>query len=281
MATLRIQAHAKLNLGLRVVGRRTDGYHLLQSTMAAIDLADTLSLSRQSTGVTVICRPDIGLPPEKNLVYKAVRSLLTRAGSSAGVKVLVDKRIPSGAGLGGGSTDAAAALLGTDSLLNLSLTQTDLAEIALDLGSDVPFFLGPSPAWVEGVGEQLRPSPAVLPRAFLLLLPPRGCPTAQVYRRYDELGLPHSAPTAPPVHPDYYNDLYAAAVEIYPELSRYLSLLERVQTLGTGMTGSGSGLFAAFSGRPAAQAALRKLQAMTETKLAVAVPVSQGYKISR
>ncbi|MFO8034815.1 MAG: 4-(cytidine 5'-diphospho)-2-C-methyl-D-erythritol kinase, partial [Candidatus Bipolaricaulota bacterium] len=255
MEALRVRAYAKLNLGLRVVGRRANGYHLLQSTMVAVDLADTLSFTRQRAGVTVSCRPGLGISPEKNLVSRAVSAALSRAGAHTGVKVVVHKHIPPGAGLGGGSSDAAAALSGTNLLLDLGLSQAQLAELALTLGADVPFFLGPSPAWAEGVGERLRPSPARLPPAFLLLVPPRRCPTSQVFQRYAELGIPYSHPSAPPVFPDYRNDLYPAALEVYPELSQYLELLDQAEALGVGMTGSGSGLFAAYLDRAAAQGA--------------------------
>ncbi len=281
MAALRVKAFAKLNLGLRVIGRRPDGYHLLQSTMTAIDLADTLTLANRACGVAVLCRPTVHVRPEENLVHRAVTAILKRATANHGVEVLVEKRIPPGAGLGGGSSDAAAALVGTNHLLGLGLSHAEMAELSLALGADVPFFLGPSPAWAEGVGERLRPSPMQIPEAFLLLIPPRPCPTAQVFRRYKELGIPHSPASEPAASTDYDNDLYQAAVDVYPELSSYLKLLEHPQALGMGMTGSGSGLFAAYSDRTTAMRAKRNLANKTDAQLAVAAPTAQGYNIEQ
>ncbi len=280
METLSIRAHAKLNLGLRITGRRKDGYHLLQTIMVAVDLADNLRLQRMSSGVSVLCTPGLGIPTEKNLAHQAVSALLDRAGDRAGVTVAIQKHIPPGTGLGGGSSDAAAALVGTASLLKLEISRREMAELALSLGADVPFFLGSSPAWAEGVGEALHSVPTQLPGAFVVLIPPQGCPTAEIYRVYDELRIPFSPPSKPPPCPDYRNDLYPAAIRVYPQLADYLELLSDPEALGTGMTGAGSALFAAFASREQATACMENLRTKTDARLTVAVPMPGGYKFS-
>jgi len=280
MDTLSVTAYAKLNVGLRVVGRRPDGYHLLQTTMVAVDLGDCLRLRRISSGVSVTCEPDLGLPSEENLVHKAAVALLNRTQARAGVHVAVNKRIPPGTGLGGGSSDAAATLVATTRLLQLPVSRRGLAELAVSLGADVPFFLGPSPAWAEGVGERLRSAPTQLPGAFLVLIPPQGCPTAEVYRTYAEMNLPFSPPSQPSPQPDYGNDLYPAAIRVYPQLADYLKLLGLPGALGTGMTGAGSALFAGFPSREQAMNGMEDLRTRTEARLTVAVPMPGGYKLS-
>ncbi len=280
MATLSVHAHAKLNLGLRVVGRRPDGYHLLQSTMVAVDLADTLVFTVKGTRPLVRCDPPCTILPAENLVLRAVHAVLSHAGVDAGIEVDLHKRIPLGAGLGGGSSNAAAALVGTDRLLGLRLPDEDLHALACALGADVPFFLGPSPAWMEGIGDRLRPTPVQLPASFLLLLPPRGCSTPEIYRLYDEQRHRWSTPSSPHARPEFHNDLYPAAVTFYPKLDEYRGLLEAdPHAMGTGLSGSGSCLFAAYDERNLAETAKARLQGKTDAGLLVAAPTSRGYNI--
>lgn len=280
MATLSVHAHAKLNLGLRVVGRRPDGYHLLQSTMVALDLADTLLFTVKGTRSVVHCEPECSILPKDNLVLRALQAILSRARADVGIEVTLRKRIPLGAGLGGGSSDAAAALVGANCLLRLGLTDDELHALATKLGADVPFFLGPSPAWMEGIGDRLRPTPVQLPAVFLLLLPPRGCSTPEVYRLYDAQGHPWSAPSSPQATPTFDNDLYPAAATLYPELNGYRQLLAQdPHTTGIGLSGSGSCLFAAYPDRSLAETAKARLNGRTDANLLVAAPTPRGYNI--
>lgn len=188
---LQIQAYAKLNLVLRVVGRREDGYHLIQSLITAVDLADEITLTVVGQGVTLDALAELG-PPERNLAVRAARALLDR--DKPGVRITLRKRVPVGAGLGGGSSDAAAVLAGLNQLLALGKTEEELQGIGAALGADVSFFLGRSPAWVEGVGDRVTPIEATLPGVFLILAPSFRCPTPDVYRAFDGLGLPLSPP---------------------------------------------------------------------------------------
>jgi 4-diphosphocytidyl-2-C-methyl-D-erythritol kinase len=306
----RILAYAKLNLSLRVVGRRADGYHELQSLVTAMDLADEITLTAGGHGVTLDAPPELG-PPEGNLAFRAARALLGPAGP--GVRIALSKRIPAGAGLGGGSSDAAAVLAGVNQLLGLGKTVEELKAIGITLGADVPFFLGPSPAWVEGIGDRVTPVEVSLPPAFLILVPTFRCPTPDVYRTFDDLGLPlsvfrypssvirgplrttdhgprttdHQVPSAisaslrwDAVSPSmaFENDLWPAAVHLYPDLAPLRARLAEVSRGSTGMTGSGSALFAAFASRADADEARDRLRPDVEGDLIVACPIRSGYR---
>ena len=276
MRTLRVLAHAKLNLVLRVVGRRADGYHLIQSLFCAVDLADEILLEPIPRGIALFAPPDLG-PPEENLAFRAARALLGRDGP--GVRITLEKRIPVGAGLGGGSADAAAVLAGLNLLFSLGKSPAELQAIGATLGADVPFFLHRSPAWVEGAGERVVPVEIPVPSAFLLVTPPFSCPTVQVYRLFDELGCPFSQPGPVPPVPPFANDLWPAARHLWPELEKLRTKLKRWESLGVGLSGSGSTLFLAFSSVEEAEEARRQLEGEVEAGLRVARPVDRGYKI--
>jgi 4-diphosphocytidyl-2-C-methyl-D-erythritol kinase len=217
-----LTAPAKLTLSLRVVGRRVDGYHLIDAEMVTLDLADAVEIDEGGDGLDMIDESGhaivVGGEPEDNLVTRALRLVGRRA------HVTVRKRIPPGAGLGGGSADAAAILRWAG--------HTDLATAAM-LGADVPFCLTGGRARVEGIGEIVSPLPAE-PRRFTLLTPPILCPTAAVYAAWDVLGGPAGANG---------NDLEAAALLVAPALARWRDEL----AAGTGLTprlaGSGSTWF--------------------------------------
>src|SRR5574343_785229 len=155
-ALYEMPAPAKLNLFLHVTGRRPDGYHLLQSLFVPIDWADTLHLERRGDGR--LLRHDLGPAlPEDDLCLRAARALQQASCCPLGVDISIDKQVPWGAGLGGGSSDAATVLLGLNRLWGLHWPRERLLALGLTLGADVPFFLGRGPAWVEGIGEILTP----------------------------------------------------------------------------------------------------------------------------
>ena len=179
----RVPAPAKLNLFLHIVGRRADGYHLLQSVFMLIDWMDLLEFELRPDGQ--IRREDTvaGLPAE-DLCVRAARALQAATGCTLGVDIRLDKHIPAEAGMGGGSSDAASCLLALNRLWGLGLKRSELARIGLGLGADVPFFLGGHNAWVEGVGEQL--TPVSLPQArFLVVKPPTGASTQRIFSAPD------------------------------------------------------------------------------------------------
>ncbi len=152
------QAPAKLNLFLHVVGRRDDGYHLLQSAMRLVDLADVVSITPRDDGRIVRDRDLPGVPEDTDLTIRAARLLQSATGTTRGAAIGVEKRIPMGGGLGGGSSDAATTLLALNHLWRTGLTRAQLMTLGLALGADVPFFIGGGDAFVEGVGERLTPA---------------------------------------------------------------------------------------------------------------------------
>jgi 4-diphosphocytidyl-2-C-methyl-D-erythritol kinase len=258
---LSLQAPAKINLFLHVVGRRADGYHLLQSVFQLIDLADTLHFELRNDGQIALAAPLPGVAPEDDLCIRAAR-LLERAASRPvpGVTIAVDKRIPMGGGLGGGSSDAATTLLALNHLWQLGMARARLGELGLQLGADLPFFIGGGNAWVEGIGEQL--TPLQLPqRWFLVVHPGVGVATPAVFKAPD---LTRNTPSV--IISDFVraasanelfgrNDLQPVAERLEPAVKLAAEALP-----GSRMSGSGACVFAAFDSEAAANAALQSLR---------------------
>ncbi|HNJ82313.1 MAG TPA: 4-(cytidine 5'-diphospho)-2-C-methyl-D-erythritol kinase [Piscinibacter sp.] len=176
---LDVAAPAKLNLFLHVVGRRADGYHLLQSVFVLIDWCDTLHFERRADGR--LARHDLGAAlPDDDLCLRAARLLQAESGTRLGADISIDKHVPWGAGMGGGSSDAASTLLALNRLWGLNLPRERLAALGLKLGADVPFFIGGHNAFVEGIGERLTPLP--VPRAwFAVVKPPAAIATSAIF----------------------------------------------------------------------------------------------------
>ena len=174
-----VAAPAKLNLFLHVVGRRADGYHLLQSVFVLIDWCDTLHFERRADGR--LARHDLGAAlPDDDLCLRAARLLQAESGTSLGADISIDKHVPWGAGMGGGSSDAASTLLALNRLWGLNLPRERLPALGLKLGADVPFFIGGHNAFVEGIGERLTPLP--VPRAwFAVVKPPAAIATSAIF----------------------------------------------------------------------------------------------------
>ena len=245
-----VPAPAKLNLFLHITGRRADGYHLLQSAFMLIDWCDTLHFEARTDGQ--ITREDLRSPlPADDLIIRAARQLQAASGCTLGAHIGVHKRIPAQAGMGGGSSDAASTLLALNRLWRLGLGRAQLAAIGLTLGADVPFFLHGGHAWVEGVGEQVRPL-ALPPARFVVAKPPQGLDTGAIFSAPD---LTRDSATAiiSGFAADPYgfgrNDLQPVAERLCPQVAQALRWLERLGLEGR-MTGSGSAVFAKV---PAAQ----------------------------
>ena len=242
-----VPAPAKLNLFLHITGRRADGYHLLQSVFMLVDWCDTLHFELHPSGK--ISREDLTSPlPDDDLVIKAASALQTATGSQHGAHISIAKSIPAQAGMGGGSSDAATTLLALNRLWDLKLTKSELTQIGLKLGADVPFFIQGDNAWVEGIGEQI--SPIVLPKAhFLVVKPESGLSTQSIFT---DLGLKRDSPNAIisgfAANPFGFgrNDLQAVAQKLCPDVSTALNWLENLG-LRPRMTGSGSAVFAHVS----------------------------------
>ena len=243
-ALLDVLAPAKLNLFLHVTGRRTDGYHLLQSVFMLIDWCDTLHFECRSDGQ--IRRHDLSIPlPEDDLIVRAARLLQNTTGTTKGADISIDKRIPAQAGMGGGSSDAASTLVALNRLWGLNMSQAQLEALGLRLGADVPFFLRGRNAWVEGIGEHI--TPVDLPAAtFCVIKPSAGLDTASIFKHPD-LERATKPATIDVFAADPYgfghNDLQPVAEMLCPDVKQAIDLLE-TQGLQARMTGSGSAVFA-------------------------------------
>jgi 4-diphosphocytidyl-2-C-methyl-D-erythritol kinase len=248
--TLIVPAPAKLNLFLHVTGRRADGYHTLESLMVLLDFGDTLTLSRREDAAIVLTHPLPGVAVESDLTYRAACLLQAHAGVRGGATITLDKRIPLGAGLGGGSSDAASALLALNRLWNLGLSRSELMRVGLQLGADVPFFIFGSNAHVAGIGEILRP--VTLPRlAYLIEVPGVHVATADIFAAAQlKRDTPASGADAFPL--DFgRNDLQAVAAALHSEIAAAIMALEQADHGRWGrrahaaarMSGSGSSVF--------------------------------------
>jgi 4-diphosphocytidyl-2-C-methyl-D-erythritol kinase len=251
-------APAKLNLFLHVVGRRADGYHLLQTVFRLIDLNDTLRYSPRSDGEVRLASEVDGLPADNDLCVRAARALKAETGHPGGVDIHLDKRIPMGGGLGGGSSDAATTLLALNCLWGLGLPAAALQRLGLALGADVPVFLAGHNAFAEGVGEKL--APLVLPPAwYLVLVPPVAVPTVTVFaaqeltRNTKIVKISGFSAGSGQYQSGFgHNDLEPVVCSRYPQVAEHLAWLgSQLSQLGipadARMSGSGACVFAEFS----------------------------------
>ena len=251
-------APAKLNLFLHVVGRREDGYHLLQTAFRLIELADTLRFSPRGDGEVHLAAPMPGVPEDAELSVRAARLLKDATGCRLGVDIAVRKAIPMGGGLGGGSSDAATTFAVLNRLWDLNLPPAELASLALTLGADVPFFLHGSNAFGEGVGEALT-TLDLPPAWYVVLVPPVAVPTREIF-------------TAPELTRDTKkvkissfsagfgrNDLEPVVCRRYPVVAAHLSWLAEFGDAR--LSGSGACVFAEFSTEPQARSVIARMPA--------------------
>ena len=269
-----LAAPAKLNAFLHVVGRRADGYHLLQSPFVLIDWCDTLHLELRSDGQ--LRRHDLGEPlPEDDLCLRAARLLREASGTTLGVDISIVKRLPSGAGMGGGSSDAATTLLGLNVLWQLHWPRLRLLTLALSLGADTPFFVGGDNAFVQGIGEQL--TPIKWPHTFYAVVKPAASIATELIFSDPELvrdtgavilsGSQEGGQSLTSVAADWVqgfggNDLQPSAARHCTEVAQAADWL-RARLGNSRMTGSGSAVFARVDAgvRPEATRALDDLPA--------------------
>jgi 4-diphosphocytidyl-2-C-methyl-D-erythritol kinase len=245
-----LAAHAKINISLRILGKRPDGFHELETLMAPIALADQIELSHGSgKAITLTCNdPELSTGPE-NLCIKAAEAFRAETDLDHGIAITLLKKIPYGAGLGGGSSDAASVLKGLNQLFDHPLVAEELAQIAATLGSDVPFFLENRPAWCRGRGEIIEPAPTLPERTFLLIKPAFPVPTAWAYKKYAEMKesgkLPAHAERQLLGDLEIINDLEIPVFDKYlllPVMKKWL--LKQPEAECGFMTGSGSTMVA-------------------------------------
>ena len=257
---MHITAHAaaKINLYLDVLGRRENGYHEIETLFQPVGLWDTLRISSARAGIE-LTGTDPSLPwDENNLCYKAAESILRRARFDGGVSITVQKRIPSGAGLGGGSADAAAILLGVNRLFRLDMSEMELLEIGLSLGSDVPFFVRGAPAIGRGRGERLEETEGLKNGWILIVKPGINISTGWAYRNI-KIGLTRHVAEAtlgqlieglkrfPELELATWNSFTESVTEAFPEIGEILSILKREGAILSALSGSGSACFGVFS----------------------------------
>jgi len=272
-----VLAPAKVNLCLHVLSRREDGYHELAMLMQRVGLYDRVELElRDAPGVEVDC-PGLGLADgEENIAGRAARLLLEKTTASCGVKITIEKQIPAAAGLGGGSSDAAAVLLGLDRLLGAGLRSADLMAMGLSLGADVPFFLFGSAAWATGVGEKLEPVAELPPVWYVLINPNIPVSTAWVFQN---LGLTSPRQTAKlrefprdtgELVRLFHNDLEPVTCSRYPVVAEMKRRLLSEGAMGALMSGSGATVFGVFDSGDIARSVAERISAGTGWSVVVA-----------
>lgn len=300
-----LRTPAKVNLGLRLVGRREDGYHLLESLFAPIDLHDEVEVELGGSGsegvhLELAPIPADRMPPAlaavtagpDNLVVRAAVAFLRAASLTRSVEIRLDKRIPAGAGLGGGSSDAAAVLRALNALVDRPLPAAELARVALGLGADVPFFLAPIPSFVSGIGECIEPLEGLPGLDLVVANPGISLATAEVYRAADALGSALTRPGAgstmrafsrlraasdpsgsvprvsgigprslqPSIRDLLVNDLEPAARRLCPPITRLAQRLAEMGAMAVSLSGSGATVFGVFASADAARRAADRLR---------------------
>ncbi|MCC2624219.1 MAG: ipk [Burkholderiales bacterium] len=276
-------APAKLNLGLKVVGKRADGYHLLKTIFCLIDLFDEVQIQITNNGKISLIEHSQAWPYQTDLSYRAAKLLQEYSGTKYGANIKINKTIPSGGGLGGGSSDAATVLTVLNNLWQLGLTNDILIELGTKLGSDIPFFIHGKNAYAEGVGEIL--TDIELPKQYFVLI----CPifhiqTAKVFQNLSfskpdpylhgddaiNMSFPQRRESSAQIIDDKYlletldNDLFPIALKLKPELA---NILEQLKIFGNvAMTGSGSSLFLRFYEPDIAKKVAKKIAEISQNK---------------
>jgi len=264
---LHCPAPAKLNLFLHVIGQRADGYHLLETAFQLIDHADVLHFRLRDDSNIVRTNEVAGVPAESDLVLRAARLLQSHLNETRGAAITLEKNLPMGAGLGGGSSDAATTLIALNSLWDANLSRQQLMDLGLQLGADIPFFLFGQNAYAEGIGEQL--SALTTPDCWYVVIEPGvAIPTQAIF---SSKALTRNSPSIKVSdfhrYPqgDFRNDLQSVAVQLFPEV---LFALEWLSQYGnTKMTGSGSCVFCACESEAVAAKILQEFSGSVDKKL--------------
>ncbi|MBN2567854.1 MAG: 4-(cytidine 5'-diphospho)-2-C-methyl-D-erythritol kinase [Deltaproteobacteria bacterium] len=261
------KSHAKVNLILRVLKKREDGYHDILSLMQRISLHDEMEFNITDGGIDIRC-PGSTLPEgRENIVYKAVEALFSQVPSFKGVRITIKKNIPVAAGLGGGSSNAATALVTLNQAMNLNYSPGKLMKIGARIGADVPFFVFSKTAWASGIGDRLQEALNVPPLWFVLINPGFAVSTKDIYESLNlELTKErikysiHRFESAGQVAGALSNDLESVSLKIYPVLSRIKELLIAHGALGSLMSGSGPTVFGIFNSEKDAEEAAHELR---------------------
>jgi 4-diphosphocytidyl-2-C-methyl-D-erythritol kinase len=289
MREVRLRAFAKVNFALDVLGLRVDGYHTIATVMQSISLSDEVDIERISQGFEFTFEPEgaqIG-PPERNTAYVAWKSLQSLTGGALPASVRLRKWIPVGAGLGGGSADAAAVLVGLNELFDLGLRAGELREVGARVGADVPFCISGGTALAEGVGEVLTPLPGPPAQHLVLAKPHRSADTGEIYRAHDAAGAKSARRVEPVISAlrsgslrdlaaSVGNDLTPVTTDLVPEVAALQRDLLAREALGAAMSGSGTAVYGIFDEEGAAERAANTVEAPFA---GVYEPVDHGVEI--
>ena len=266
---IEIISPAKVNLSLRICGKRPDGYHEIESLMCPISLCDLVRLETGGDGIHLRCNVP-GIPQDDtNLACRAAALFFKEYGSGPGLSIILEKKIPAGAGLGGGSGNAASVLRGLNKLMGEPFSLKKLAALGARIGSDVPFFVYGRPAWITGVGEGIDLLTGLYPHHIVVVFPGIEASTAKVYKKCN-LALTrckkiHRVPvlTGDPAYVEglLCNDLEMSALEEYPGIGKAIEALSQIRTQGVLMSGSGSSVFGLFRQEAEAVKARQTLKA--------------------
>jgi 4-diphosphocytidyl-2-C-methyl-D-erythritol kinase len=270
---------AKLNLGLKVVGKREDGYHLLKTVFCLINLFDEINLQITDNGIISLIKHQQAWGYHKDLAYLAAKLLQQVSKCPLGVNIKVKKTIPSGSGLGGGSSNAATVLIALNQLWQTKLSLTELLQLARQLGADVPFFVYGKNALATGIGDEF--TPLELPEQYFVLIKPEfDIPTQEIFTNL-QLDLTQINPQQ--INEQYLlnskvNDLQAVATRVYPQLEHILKALQEYGE--PRMTGSGSVVYLSFSNQKQAKKVAKNLQRLYNTYLVKSLELSPVYATS-
>ncbi len=289
MEAMRLRAFAKVNYALEVRGVRLDGYHEISTVLQSISLADEVEIERVERGFELVVEPEgVGIGPlEENTVYKAWVRLREASGKELPVRVKLRKQIPAGAGLGGGSADAAAMLVGLNWIFGLGFGDAELREVGLRVGADVAFCVGGGTALGESIGEVLSPLLAPPPHYLVIAKPAVGAETARIYRAYDERSEDSLSSVDPVVDAlrvgdagalarGVGNDLALVTESFVPGVRELREELLGAGALGAAMSGSGTALYGIFATEAEARAVEKSSQASFVT---VCEPVARGVSV--
>lgn len=289
METVKLLAPAKINLTLDIVGKRQDGYHFVSMIMQSIDLYDEITLSLNlSSDISITCSNPIIPTDERNIVYKATREFFDYCSlENTGVFINIEKNIPTEAGLAGGSTDAAAVILGLDSLFRTGFTNLELSSIAQKVGADVAFCLSGGTALAEGIGELITTLPNMPDCSILIVKPKAGVKTQEAYERFDLIGTDYTPETEKVVAAIVSGDLEGIGLGVCNVLEKSSQIDEiddikkhliEYGAVGASMTGSGSAVFGIFENKSDAKKAARNIEDLVVFSQ-ICEPISSGVII--
>ena len=252
-ASITLPCPAKINLFLRITGRRADGYHTLQTLFQLLDYGDSITLTLRDDGQIRLLSPLPGVPDQDNLVVRAARGLQAASGSKLGADIHLDKRLPMGGGIGGGSSNAATTLLGLNHLWQAAMPIDALCELGLGLGADIPVFVRGETAWAEGIGETLQP--VEMPsRWYVVIKPECEVSTAEIFSHQQLTRHDSPIKIAAFLEGGSPNSCEPLVRKLYPEVDKALIWLD--QFAPAKLTGTGACIFASFADQASAEAVL-------------------------